>query len=465
MLTVPGLIAFGQIPDFTPLQLHGPWSAELMSRIDKHFTSQTDYNSVRDPWVDHVRVRQAALLKRMVRARAFVNNDTVQGYVERHFQRLSQDNRLSSKSRLVLIMNSPETNAACYGSGVFIVTTGLLANMPDEASLSFILAHELAHDELLHVQQSLRALSRERESRNPASTFARILLTDVSEDVINHFRTTMYASAAMSREHEKQADSVALAYIQRSGYSASAAERALTTLASLGQAESHLFAPFQFNDFPFKKHWLDERLKIYHRKPGNTFLWSFDSLRSHPQMDRRIHLLHTSQADYGQLPCDKVVARPDSNMFHQQLSTLMKFQSIEAAYLNNQYDVALYNLLYQLKAHPGNPYIVARITRILIDMFHAKNEGDASMLSQFTSNLSDGERLVNNLLFNLSKEEVAELAYHFINNRENFNPANRAHYYHLWQTCELTSRDQVKEKVAAAYSNRFGQDIRTLRVD
>jgi hypothetical protein len=93
------------------------------------------------------------------------------------------------------------------------------------------------------------------------------------------------------------------------------------------------------------------------------------------------------------------------------------------------------------------------------------NEGDLSMLSQFTSSLSESERLVNNFLFNMSKEEVAELAYHFLNNRENFDPQNAAHYYLLWETCHLTSRDHVKATVAASYVKRFGSDIQTFRLD
>lgn len=446
------------------MTLHGPRSLTLMAQIDKHLTADLGSG---DKWIQQVRLRQAALLKRMVRARAFIQNDSLQHYVEQYFARLVKSNRLSNKPRLVLMMNSPESNAACYGSGVFIVTAGLLANMPDEASLTFILAHEVAHDELSHVQQTLRVLSRERESRNPSAAFARILLTDVNEDYIDAFRTTMYASAAMSREHEMQADSLALSYIQREGYDQSTAEHALSTLASLRQADmDELFGSLHFNDFPFKEHWLDERLKVYHRKPVNTFLWSFDSLRSHPQMERRIKALSWYTSNPAQQTATGVGHfRNVDSVAHQRISSLMTFQAIEAAYQTSQYDIAMFNLLRQLKLQPGQPYLVMRTASILVDMFHAKNEEELTALSQFTSNLSEGERLVNNFLFNMSKEEVAELAYHFLNNRENFDATNPAHYYLLWETCHLTSRDQVKSKVASTYRQRFGDDIQAYRLE
>lgn len=452
---------------FEPLQLHEGKSTELISAIDKHFAADTRSNKTNSIWVEQVRQRQAMLLKRMVRARTFINNDTLQQYVDSYFDRIVKSNGLPEKKRLVLIMNSAESNAACYGSGVFIVTAGLLANMPDESSLAFILAHEVAHDESSHVQQSLLALSRDREARNPRAAFAKILLTDVNTEYIDAFRTTMYASASMSREHELEADSMALAFIYRAGYPPSAGIRALHSLETMRQAEtSRLFASVEFNDFPFKQHWLTERLKVYHRKPANTFLWSYDSLRSHPEILNRIKILSGYELParasehglaYGDYPRDSTL--------RERVVLLSAFQSVEAAYQNNQYDIAFFNLLRLLNEHPGNNYLVSRTAGILVDMYHAKNEGHLETLSQFTTNLSDSERLVNNFLFNLSKEEVAELAYHFLNNKGNFDRNDPGHYYLLWQACYLTSRETVKSKVASAYRQRFGGDVQSFKWD
>jgi hypothetical protein len=190
---------------------------------------------------------------------------------------------------------------------------------------------------------------------------------------------------------------------------------------------------------------------------------SFDSLRSHPQLERRIQALSQYTAHADQQPISSQgTFRVDSST-RAGISQAMAFQSIEAAYQTSQYDIALFNLLRHLNAYPGDPYLVSRTTGILIDMYHAKNEGNLDVLSQFTSSLSDSERLVNNFLFNMSKEEVVELAYHFINNRRNFDADNAAHFYLLWQTCDLTSRDQLKSKVAEAYRRRFGGDVRAFR--
>lgn len=462
--------AFGQTPErstfrFEPLQLHEARSAKLISAIDDHFAEEIGAGITKGTWIEHVRQRQAMLLKRMVRARTFINDDTLQRYVDRYFERIVRTNGLMEKKRLVLIMNSAESNAACYGSGVFIVTVGLLANMPDESSLAFILAHEVAHDEMSHVQQSLLALSRARESRNPRAAFAKILLTEVNTEYIDAFRTTMYASAAMSREHELQADSLALAFVYRAGYSPSSGTRALQSLETMRHSDpSCLFAPVEFHDFPFKQHWLNERLKVFHHKPVNTFLWSYDSLRSHPEIVNRINRL----SGYG-MPADpanklrtSAYETIDSGT-RARVILLSAFQSVEAAYEANQYDVALFNLLRLLNEHPGNAYLVTRTAGILVDMYHAKNERYLETVSPFTSHLSESERLVNNFLFNLSKEEVAELAYHFLNNKGNFDPNDAGHYYLLWQTCHLTSREAVKLKVANAYRQRFGGDIQSLR--
>lgn len=446
---------------FVPMSLHEARSVELLRAIDSHFAAERQMRSaVRDPWVDNIRQRQASLLKRMVRAKAFIDDDSLQRYVDSYFERLAQANGLSGSGRLVLIMNTPERNAACYGAGVFIVTTGLLAHLKDEASLAFILAHEMAHDELQHVQQSLHVLSRERESRNPRAAMTRILLSDVSEEYIDSFRAALYASAAMSRDHEIEADSMAVYAIQRAGYPLSAAACALRELASVRHSSAEdLFTAFQFADFPFKEHWLDERLKVFHRKPGDTYLLSYDSLRSHPDTEKRIAALTIHTA--------RIPSRNSGPAYNTHVTRRMAersaFQSVEAAYLSNQYDIALYNILSLLKTHPGDPYLVEMTGRMLIDIYHQKSQGTIETVSQYTSNLGPGERSVNNFLFNISKEETAELAYLFLNNKSHFNKSSAVHHYLLWEACSLTSRSQVGARVQASYRDRFAADITSFR--
>ena len=450
----------GWAQPFTPLALHDATSKELMARIDDHFAAPDDAAKT-DPWVSQVRLKQAAQFKRMVRAQAFVKNDSLQAYVEGYFDRIARSNDVGDGSRLVLILNSPERNAASYGSGVFVVTAGLLANLNDPSQLAFIFAHELAHDRLQHVQQNLAALSGERETRNRAA-FARILWSDSSPEAIDAFRTAIYANAATSRRCESQADSMALELIQRAGFDNRASISALKALVTdkPGNGGVAMFASLDFNDYPFKDRWLNERLTVYNRKPASTYLMSFDSVRTHPELESRISVLSThlkTDADLSFKP------RPSAELRRaMEFATMMAFQTADAAYAASQYDIALHQILRLLQDRPGDPYLVTRAATIMLDLYHAKNERDGSLLATVTTGMTEEEIMVNTVLHNMSREELAEMAYHFVNSKENFDRSKRSHYYLLWQACQVTERHSVREKVSAAYRQRFGTSIESF---
>ncbi len=96
---------------------------------------------------------------------------------------------------------------------------------------------------------------------------------------------------------------------------------------------------------------------------------------------------------------------------------------------------------------------MARTTQVFLDLYDARG---TEMFEYFVSKYTRGygERLlqVNSMLYNITQEETAEIGYHFINNQSNFNPADERHYYLLWQLCNLTNRNTVREKDRAGIS-------------
>src|SRR2546422_2720600 len=63
------------------------------------------------------------------------------------------DHPLSPGQVKVGVMDDPSINAASAGNGEFLVTTGLLQKANDD-QLRAVLAHELAHQDLNHVQKT-----------------------------------------------------------------------------------------------------------------------------------------------------------------------------------------------------------------------------------------------------------------------------------------------------------------------
>ena len=114
----------------------------------------------------------------------------------------------------VHLARSPKTNAFADGSHVFL-TTGLLAKVRSDDELAFVIAHEMAHNDLAHAA-GLRA-----------------------EGVPRNFTRVLGRSGRLVRETERQADRLGIALMRDAGYDGRAA---ISLLSRLGSGPSFLSA-------------------------------------------------------------------------------------------------------------------------------------------------------------------------------------------------------------------------------
>jgi Peptidase family M48 len=318
----------------------------------------------------------------------------------------------------------------------------------------------MAHDKLRHVQENVMREVDTKWTNKTKQKIKKLLSDDVTIEDLTSLRQWIYRASEFDRKKEYEADSLGFLLYKNAGYHQKSSITALNMLDSAKYPKyySHddFFSPLDSDKFPFKGEWLKERLSIYNRKPESTFLFSTDSIQSHPPTEQRILILNTLIEDSTQnnshapaVPLDYVV-------------TTSEFQTVEAAYLANRYDHALYNILQLWTMYPHNDYLTSRATKILIDIHEAKKElatNRYASLARYTGYYGDCQRQVNNLLYNISISEIGEVAFSLINNKSNFNSLMPAHYYLLWRVCSLTFRDKVKAQVETAYKERFGKKI------
>lgn len=442
------------------MHLHSEKSKALMKDVDVQLSSETvTTETLRgDLWLQSIQVERNQLFRKLVRGGAFIDNDTLDQFVYSMLDRIVTSNVLPGKKRTILILNSPDVNAFCYGPGLFVVTVGLLGKINLEEEFGFILAHEIAHDELHHIEGKLKREMTIRFSKSSDNQVKKQNATEGYEDLIVDIRSVLYRKSSFNRECELQADSLGLVYSTNAGYSVQGAISAMNTLDRATEPKrlvNNLFQPLQFSNFPFKDYWLDSRLSVYGHRPADTFFFAYDSLLSHPEIEIRKTKFITQIEDY---EVDHSEHRFDNLL--KLAVQFAEFQTVEAAYQTRQYDMALFQILQLQKLYPANPYLVSRSAKLLIDLFDAKNENKITdYVAKYTSNYGGQLKEVNNLLYNLSKEEAVEIAFHIVNNQSNFNRTDRSHYYLLWQICRLSQRDQVKQRIEQAYESKFGRRV------
>lgn len=375
-----------------------------------------------------------------------IDDDAMQNLVDSIFNQLARTNKINKKPRITLIIKSPVINATCYGDGVFAVSVGLLSRMDNVSQLAFVLAHELAHYENDHVKNKILQLVRSDYENKLKSNFKRLWESDDSKpEEIEEIQKLVYESRNFSREKEFEADSIGLQYLKNAGFAEAQALRALDKLDSVKYSKHHIglrvFLPLDNKNFLLEPEWMRSRLSVYSKQPPGSFLFTDDSLKTHPEFELRKGRLQGRIGDG-----KEEIHAPEFN----HLIAICDFEVLESLYWFRQADRALLEALELLTLYPRNEYLVSMVSKILIRTYDG-----TIYIPTYTFNYDETLRLVNNFLQNTTQKEKGEIAYHFLNNQSNFNPQSEEHYYLLWKVCSLTERKPQKNQIKSEYKKNF----------
>ena len=448
--------------NYHPRQTHSELSKDLINGLVLQFDEENK-SMPRDRAVRQINFDRRMFFMNKIFHGGFVKDDSLEAYVTNVLTRLVDNSPMQPFTRRVLVLSSPHVNAVCYGQGIYAVTVGLLSRIENENQLAFILAHEVAHDELGHVRDRIvQEANLDLENQAREHTF-KIINGKVDTEEIEKFRHLIYSHCRHNRENEIRADSMALAIMRRARYDETEATSALTILQS-AQSPKHeigaeLFLPFHSATQPFQDYWLNDRLTVYSKKYMSTFLYSTDSVVSHPSIATRKKILSTYMSHSASQK-----AETQSPEFFHAVAEIAAFETVESAYKNGEYDLALYHALQLYIRYPQNAYVVSRIGKILSDLYELKSSGRfGRYVPEYTPNHGDELKLINSLLYNLSQKELGEIAFNFLNNETNFNRSEESHYYLLWKVSSLIQRDEIIAKMSDEYRTKFGSGINSYK--
>ena len=460
IILIPGLLLVchflnAQLTEkYTPRETHSEFSKDLIKGLELQFEAE-DKNMPGGREVRQINFERRMTFMEKVFEGSFIKDDSLETYVGDVLKTIVNNNLLQSYPHRVLILSSPQVNAVCYGQGIYAVTVGLLGRIENEHQLAFILAHELAHDELGHIRTRIvQEADLDLEDKAREQTF-RIISGKVVKEEIDEFRKLIYDFSRHSRTNEMRADSMAVVFLRNARYDEREAFSALTILQSPQSPKHELgadfFLPFHSSHYPFQDYWLNDRLTAYSKKYMQTFLYSSDSIESHPSIEQRKFAIRPFLRNQRR---DTV---HQSLKFVNAVSEIAAFETVESAYYSNEYDQALYYALQLYSRYPRNSYLISRVGKILTDLYEAKNADRFHYyVAKYTPGYCDELKLINSFLCNLTQKELGEIAFHFLSNPSIFNSKDKSHYYLLWKISSLTHRYDVIDKVSDQYKSSFG---------
>jgi hypothetical protein len=319
---------------------------------------------------------------------------------------------LSSGTRLVLY-RSNDFNAFTMGDNVIFVHIGLLHEIQNEAQLALVLAHEIAHNSLGHIEQALIKsvfLETDKELKDNIKSISKSDYGHVSE--LNKLLVPrLLENKQESRKNEFQADSLGLLYVKNAGYNV---KQAFSIFHVMEKESKSLSYPisfdriWHFDRFPELK----EKSDSYTRESSlgsmkkDTSLASY--LSSHPYDQSRFMRL-------------AVLEQVDTVFNNYKLETYDEFlvgsksliieEKLETAFLKRNFSDVVYTSMRLLELNPKDSIALKSFVLCLYSLNFLKEKRLAGKyLRRQSPNQPEDFDRVCSFLYELTPKECKELA-------------------------------------------------------
>ena len=275
-------------------------------------------------------------------------------------------------------------NAAYIGEGIILINMGLFDRLTDESQAAFILCHEISHYYLGHQEKSIGKYVNTINSLEVQAQLRKIKGSEYHrrEQLQSLVKGLTFDSRRHSRDHESQADSMAVELMRHTAFALTGATSTLALLDSVDKddfdVESYLPMTFNAGDYPFRKKWLarEEGLLGGHahlNKDNQEGL--ADSLKTHPDCPLRARLIMPlvkgGAGREGAGPGEGRAFVIDSVKF-VQLRDRCRYEIIEYAFASDEYTQSLWLALELLHQRPADAYAVAQVGRVLNGIYQAQ---------------------------------------------------------------------------------------------
>lgn len=282
----------------------------------------------------------------------------------------------------VYVLQSNIVNAYSLPNGTILVTTGMLAQVTNEAELAFVLAHEIAHYSEKHGMDNTKTKGR-------------------GDVVSRYLRYHQH-----SREQEFDADRVGLTtFFKDSPYSYAVIDGIFDVL---------LYSDLPFDEIPFQRG--EVETDFYHF-PDNYFLKTvanipdrsnmIDTLLTHPNIEKRRTI---AKGLTNKIPNDgrKVFVQPEEQFY--RLRDVARFACIEHLLVRHQYDRAIYNIYVLQQTFPDNAFLDRAMATAWYGAAKHKIYGQTSSFLEPYREVEGERQQVNYFLSKMNRNEYAVMA-------------------------------------------------------
>ncbi|MEM6398355.1 MAG: M48 family metallopeptidase [Bacteroidota bacterium] len=377
-----------------------------LDRIEK--SSIASYgNDILPKYVEYYERRTDGLIGNIL-AEDFIFDDKLISYLIGIYSEIARANHIDTEP-FILVSRSPIPNAASLGDGIFIINLGLFNSLESEEELAFVIAHELAHDQLRHINQRLESLPDPPESaKKERRRIRRLIRREGLNSLKESMRNEVYRGRRHSRANEFEADSIGHIYIQNTRFAegGSSALMSLHTFEMFDLKESELLEILSTKSFTIDKTWIKPKKKMFGGSFGSSeesqdSFWQKDSLATHPDAEIRAEKLSVDASGSETSQFNPI--RIDRDLIEKEIS---------ADFVRRKLPIhAIIWSLDRMKMAPNDPaFYWSVIVSQLAVIQNSISEHDFDDLVPPSSYFdSSGGKAICRLVRNMSKSELGNL--------------------------------------------------------
>lgn len=357
----------------------------------------------------------------MFKEKEFINNPEADGYLQGLVAQIINSNpQLKKLGTRFLFSRVFWPNAFSSGEGTIVFNIGLFAKLNTESEAVFTLCHELAHLYLDHSTRGILHYVNTVNSKDFQEQLKEIKKSkyEVNKQLEKLEKGLVFKSRRHGREHEDEADSVGLSFMQNTGYNIKGSLSCLAMLDVIDKdsyaADSGLQRNFNFTAYPFNKNWLKKEDGFFGGVPDKSISTKEkDSLKTHPDCKARIAKL---------TPAVEKVANDGRKDFlvsetrFNALKNSFKFEVVEFCFVSKRISRCLYYALELLETNPNNAYLVTMIGKCFNEMYSNQKAHTLNRVVDLPSPYADKNYdVLTQFIQNISLGDMAAIGYYFLN--------------------------------------------------
>jgi Zn-dependent protease with chaperone function len=347
----------------------------------------------------------------------FFVQTVLNNYLNKIYKEIASKNSVIDTSKIrLLISRDSDVNAASYGEGTLVVNLGLIAYAKNESQVAFVLCHEIAHFMLNHFETKVKQYLNTVYSKDFKKKVKQIQSSEYSQtqEAAKLVKSISLESSHGSRSNEKQADSLGAIFMSRTQYDTREIISCLKFLDSSDYRHIHqnltLEKTFHSSNYTFDSEWLVPNNEGVATKQAETEeeKKAEDSLRTHPECEKRISYLQLSPK-----PNTKVNIQKTEDV--QKAIRIARYECIQSQFDFDDIGDCLFETLILLKSNPTDIYLHTMVGKCFNKIYKAQKEHNLRNLVSLPSvfQKQNYKELVN-FIENLRLSEVSNIGYFYL---------------------------------------------------